>query len=638
MKSKAPVNIKELMRKSQNIQIADDFERQFSEDELQIEQNTVRELREEARRGAKVWMAAVKYVMPAATVSLALTDNQQSSDKIMSSILELSSNAAFANVVDAYSCGAAFNDKNAFGLYRYSLATASASTSLMALLTQKITTDFGKMIWSHLAEIASGTKPLSARDLPDDVDSVLGNAEYRKNLRRYANTVYPNAVIGNETQIATSIINALSRTLSNYQVRLKDRPETKRMEDVVGALVIDTMEKWIYYTKSTANGNVLNDVDDTTRIMVIQNALNLVSAIANSAIDRASKLSDAFIYSPNAVSILSEENEKLLSAVMKKTNAYASVFSKNESRIFDAIQDTCLGYDTPLNSELTPNGWMKLFELPNLLVKYLARHVVKDKLMSKVEISSDIDNILERSLELSNQIVKSLMIDSREDWAFKEVVEAAIDYEGGMSLKNLSSSTVDVNAIARAAREGTTQATQRGLGGLINSDEVAAINPLHSISVKYACMTLKLLSLLSGQKDGVHKFDAISKLNTLSINHAIDTYLKLQKGYKSIDSQVMELGCIINATNQIVLDAVRYELLVNPSSTVKSFIQDVIEEGALFKRIDTVITKQTNLISNLAEQGIARLSVIALTGENEKKLEAAVTESENPEQAAAMVL
>lgn len=637
MSMKAPINLRALIYRTAELRgEPDEIEIPFG-DEFTVGDLKSSEIREEATRSAKVWMASAKYVAPAASVAMALSNTNEQSDKVLSALLESASSSAFASVVDAYSCGATFNDKNIFGLYRYSLSAASVSTSLLAFLTKKIIPEFSKMINSHIAEVATGVKPFSRRDMPTDTSSFIGNSDYRKNLSRYVNITYPDSQIGYSTQVATSIINTISRTLSNYQVRSKVMIENSRLENVISALLFDTMEKWIYHTQNTANGNVLSDVSDDTRVMVVQNALNLISAIANSAMERVASKDNQYLYSPKVVDTLSAENEKMIALVMKKTNAYASVFSRNEGRIFDAVKDNCLGYDRPLHTDITPNGWLKLFELPSTLIKYVAKDIRHSDVLSQIEVSSIVDEVLEPSLSASLDVLLAMGINDSESWAYKELVDAAMEFQGVIATDGLKRNPRDLEMIAKCGQSALDSVNGR-LGTILNSYDSPSINPQHAIAVKYAGASFRLLSMFAGSKDSVHKFEAIDKLNKLSLNSAIECFLQLQRGNKSIDSQIMELGCLINAMNQIVTDVVRYQSSVNQSSSNYSCIKDVIDENALYTKICVAVENQASLLTSLASEGIDRLTALTLKNINEKKFEAAVTEARVAEPTAALVL
>lgn len=636
MSSVAPIKLKQLIYKTAVSERGDDSLLEPFDDELDFDKFDAKSVEAEAKRSARVWMAAVKYITPAACVSLALTKTPQQTDKLLNIILEQSNGAAFTNVADAFSCGASFNQDNIFGLYRYALSTAASCTSILALLSNKVVADFSKSVASHLAEVSSGVKPLSRRRMPNETLSEIKNAEYAKKLNRYLNAVYPKSEISDHAKLSVSVVNALIKTLSTYQARMKAVPQSKRIEEALDTLVLGTIEKWLYHSENSANGNVLNGIDRNTRIMVIQNALNLVSSLANSTLDKVCDGSDAALYGFNINEKLMVENEQILASVMKKTNAYASAFARNEEMIYQAVVDANIAYDRPLSSAVTPNGWLRLFELPNSLIKFVVPEIVQDKVISHRSIASTIDSILSDALSLSEIISQQLSVDT--DWAYKELTDGAIKLQGACYESDIRLRESLFSEVSACSKDLLDYANQKSFGNIIKGDGVPAINSFQSLSVRTAVSTMAMLSLFIGKKDSNVKFEAIKSLNKKCFDKACEMFILLNKGKNNIDSQIMFFGAIFNAVSGIACDALKHQYSVDMSSSKQSVIKDLTQSSDLFKRVDSIISSQCELISKTAEHGIDRIALIAIKGADAKKFNAASMTDDMKNIPAAMVL
>jgi hypothetical protein len=580
------------------------------------------ETKRENKTAAKIWMSSVKFVTPAVSVAIALTDTIDQADAVAGQILEQSTISGFANVVDAYSCGANFDEANIFGLYRYSLSNAANCTSYLAYMHKQVVADFGRLITAHLCEMATGIKPLSLRNITNsNIDSGISTEQSRAILKSYLNSEYPKTFIDSKTSIQVSLINALSRCVSSYMIRTKTRPERLRLQEIIDTSVIDSMERWVIDTKRATNGNILNGVDDQTRAMVAQNAINMVTAITGCATDKMVTGDTGSIYSHDVVEKVSSLSEKLLGRVIKKTNSYASVFSKNGKRVFEAVQEATLPFEQGASkSPITVSGWLTLFELPTKLCRYLVKEIAQDQAMETANIFSSFDKILLDSIQLASALKTELNI--HDEWVLRALSNDAMHFVGEMANKEHETVSLDVKRINQIVSSTLDVAISGGYKNLINNSESATVMPLSALKVSIASSSVRLAALLTGVQGSAHKYDMIEKLQKTIAKGASELISALFEN-ANIDSQVMKYGCAYNVITQAAIDQLRHELRFNMSSSNVSVVDDYLNERHLYSRINSGIKMISEIITDSVGHGAARIGQLTMGDEPVKKTEAA---------------
>lgn len=608
--------------------IFDDFN-----DELGFDAESVTDIGVESKKAAKIWMAAIKFVTPAIVGSHGLTKDNEKANKVANAILEQSTSGAFSNIVDAYSCGAAFNEANIFGLYRYALSNSANCTSLLALTHGKIIADFSRVVTAHLCEVVSGVVPISNRAMPEgDINSTLSTQDLRNLLQIYLQAEYPKTDISPKVSLQVSLINALSKTTSIYMVRCRAKPVFSVISDILESTIVDSAENWIESTKRATNGNILVGVDDTTKAMIVQNALNLVSAISNAAIEKVSNGDLNFMYQKNIADTIASVSNELLAAAVQKTNSYASAFAKNEKRIFDAVQDAALPFTRKVSEQVSPNAWLALFELPTKISRFLTHDIAASEKVSSVNLSSIADHILKTGIFSAVQVRNS--IDVHDDWALRILANEALDHTGTMLIRDLDSSTIDAKAISTSVRETVDKAIEKGFESLFQNASTAEISSVKMLKVSLAANAIKFDSLFSGLENNVDRYKAISILQQIIVEKAIELKTLLQIPGINADSQTMQFGCCFNAAALATYDNVRHEIFNNLSSSSVSIIKDIVNGSDALIRIKGSVADLITLMADIADHGYPRLNSIVNRGVAPKKLEAAEEMDETTKPAA----
>jgi hypothetical protein len=576
----------------------------------------------DGKAAAKIWMSSAKFVTPAVNVGIALTSDLEQADAVASRILEQSTITAFANVVDAYSCGASFNKENIFGLYRYSLSNASNCTAYLAYMHNKVIADFGKLLTAHLCEMATGIQPLTLRSVVEhDINSQISTEHSRAVLRSYLNSEYPATKIDAATSIQVSMMNALSRAISSHMIRTKSRPEKLVLQEIIESSVIDSMERWVVDTKRATNGNILNGVDDRTKAMIVQNAINMVSAVTGCATDKMLAGDISSIYSEQTISKITELSDRLLGRVIKKTNSYASVFAKNGERVFDAIEDAVLPYEQGhTKSPITTNGWLALFELPTKLCRYLTKEIASDPVLETANIFASFDHILLGGIRLAGLLAHELKV--HDDWAIKTLSNDTMLYCGEMSNRELNASELDVVRITQIVNSTSDAAISAGYKRLIDETEKASVMPLSALKISIASSTVRLAALLTGVHGSANKYALIEKLQK-TIIHKVSALTQALYEPVSTDASVMKYSCAYSAITQAAIDQLRHELRFNLSSSQDNVVDDYLAEAHLYARVNSGIETISDIIKESVDHGAKRISQITLDGTATKKVQAA---------------
>lgn len=577
----------------------------------------------EVKSAAKIWMAAVKFVTPAVTVGIAITPDISKVDPlgIAAAILEQSTISAFANVVDAYSCGANFTPDNIFGLYRYSLSNSANCTSYLTYVHKKVISDFGKVMTAHLCEMATGVKPISNRSLPEgDTNSFVSTGPNRDLLKQYLDSTYPSTEIDHSTSISVSLLNALTKCTSSYMTRTKTRPVTKRMQEILESSFIDNLESWLHSTSRATNGNILKGTDEHSRAMVAQNAINMISAIASCATDKLLHLDVSTIYSPNITTDIKSLSNVLISRVIGKTNAYASLFSKNGQKVFDAIEEAALPYSRGSSkSPLTPQAWLSLFELPTKLCRFLTYEIAQE-VVDSANINASFEKILIEGLLLGQTLRSSLKV--HEEWAIKPLSIDALAYVGEMSCRGIENYHLDCDAINKIVEEVVDIGLDLGYKNIASQNGRKSIDPISAIRVSIAGGAVKLATALTGTVNSKDKYQLILLLSKFAIDKTINSYKDLGHS-KNMDGSVMMFGALYNNVVQLISDNLRYELHSNLSSSQVCLITDYLSGYSVKLRIESAVAASTQMICEVVNHGTKRVQMVTLEETAVKKSDAA---------------
>ena len=587
-----------------------------------FEVNAVQRMVVENKKAAKIWMAATKFVGPAVGASWSISGDLAKADRVATAILESSASSAFASVVDAYSAGAPFDKNNIFGLYRYSLANASSCTARLAITHKCVLGEFGKLLTSHLCEVATGVKPVSRRHIPERQISATVSSSYRDNLNSYLRADYPDTRVTNSTLIQVSIVNALARCLSNYMVRARVKPHHGSMKTLLEATVVDNLELWIDTTERASNGNILSGVDDRTRTMVIQNALNLIVIVSSAAFDRVTQQGVSLSYHFDAIKQIESISEELLVSIMRRTNAYAASFANNEYKVFESVEESLLPFTRASNIDgLTPSAWLSLFELPTKVSKYLTLEIASNETISFSNLTGIVDTILHEALLKGMELQSELGLQDK--WVTKALCNEFIEYAGSNSIRGIDTITLNSKHLADVIAAVTDKCIDKGFSTLFNKVDVPAVSALSVLKVGLSTSAIKLATLTTGLKDSRQMLKFVAVVTAKIALNSMEMQRAMYLPQSNVDSCVMQFGAILNAVSQLTIDCLRHELFNNPSSTNDSLISDYLNDKALAKRIDGSVTAYSKMLGEITEHAHHRINQMALLGDESKKPEAA---------------